>query len=159
MKQILLCCKAGDLILWDSRTIHCNAPSILSFTEMKKIYLNRNVSERNLCKCLCILDELLSIFDNENEEEKMYDLLRAVCYVCMTPKYKATENVLIKRVKAYVYNYNLNHYPHEFAILKVPKLNEYPDYLRKKSVDDLDEMMKNLIGIDDNILKKCQQFL
>eukprot|EP01084_Bolivina_argentea_P041961 77463_1 len=36
MKQILLCCKAGDLILWDSRTIHCNAPSILSFTEMKK---------------------------------------------------------------------------------------------------------------------------
>jgi len=28
-KQRLVSCKAGDLILWDSRTIHCNTPAIL----------------------------------------------------------------------------------------------------------------------------------
>eukprot|EP00299_Pterocystis_sp_00344_P014370 c7111_g1_i6.p1 GENE.c7111_g1_i6~~c7111_g1_i6.p1 ORF type:complete len:314 (-),score=48.73 c7111_g1_i6:40-981(-) len=24
----MICCKAGDIVLWDSRTIHCNAPAI-----------------------------------------------------------------------------------------------------------------------------------
>ncbi len=28
------CCKAGDLILWDSRTIHCNTPSMLPKEEI-----------------------------------------------------------------------------------------------------------------------------
>jgi hypothetical protein len=28
-RQILPICKAGDLVLWDSRTIHCNTPSLV----------------------------------------------------------------------------------------------------------------------------------
>lgn len=29
-KQILPVCSAGDLVLWDSRTIHCNTPSLVT---------------------------------------------------------------------------------------------------------------------------------
>jgi len=35
-KGILVCTKAGDLILWDSRTIHCNCPGLISPNEFKE---------------------------------------------------------------------------------------------------------------------------
>jgi len=39
LKSIVVCCKAGDLVLWDSRTIHCNAPRLPSSNpEKKKIF-------------------------------------------------------------------------------------------------------------------------
>ncbi len=34
-KKIMPCCKAGDMILWDSRTIHCNTPSLVPKEEIK----------------------------------------------------------------------------------------------------------------------------
>jgi len=40
-KKILLCCKSGDLVLWDSRLIHCNSPAILSLDEMRKIHFEK----------------------------------------------------------------------------------------------------------------------
>eukprot|EP01084_Bolivina_argentea_P159627 277990_1 len=36
-KKILLCCNAGDMVLWDSRTIHCSSPALLSRDEMINI--------------------------------------------------------------------------------------------------------------------------
>jgi alkylated DNA repair dioxygenase AlkB len=41
-KKLLVCCKPGDLILFDSRTIHCNSPSLLKIDEMREIYLRNN---------------------------------------------------------------------------------------------------------------------
>ncbi len=29
-QPILVCCKAGDLVLWDSRTVHCNTPALVA---------------------------------------------------------------------------------------------------------------------------------
>merc|ERR1712228_404390 len=37
-KKILICCKAGDLVMFNSRTIHCNSPSIISPQEMRKVH-------------------------------------------------------------------------------------------------------------------------
>merc|ERR1712244_80900 len=34
-RKLLICCKAGDLILWDSRTIHCSSPALLSAKAMQ----------------------------------------------------------------------------------------------------------------------------
>lgn len=49
-------CKAGDLVLWDSRCIHCNTPAL--------------VEEDNA---------------DEKEISKQPALLRLVAYVCMSP--------------------------------------------------------------------------
>lgn len=78
----MVCCRAGDLILWDSRTVHCNTP------------------------CL----------DHPAPEtgQPFKDLIRAVCYVCMTPKRWATNAVLAERRRAVVGLVGTTHWPHEF---------------------------------------------
>mmetsp|Transcript_24743 Transcript_24743/g.35972 ORF Transcript_24743/g.35972 Transcript_24743/m.35972 type:complete len:371 (-) Transcript_24743:434-1546(-) len=78
----LIVCKAGDLVLWDSRTIHCNNPSLTTPTE---------------------------------ERGYPHDqLLRAAIYVCMTPRYKASSNVITMRRKAFLAGVGTSHWPHEF---------------------------------------------
>eukprot|EP00927_Polykrikos_kofoidii_P051615 TRINITY_DN45408_c0_g1_i1.p1 TRINITY_DN45408_c0_g1~~TRINITY_DN45408_c0_g1_i1.p1 ORF type:complete len:359 (-),score=40.68 TRINITY_DN45408_c0_g1_i1:534-1544(-) len=76
----LVCCKAGDLVLWDSRTIHCNTPAV----------------EVPTCPC----DQLL----------------RAVVYVCMTPKAWATPEALRRRREGYEIRMTTTHWPHTGAL-------------------------------------------
>eukprot|EP01084_Bolivina_argentea_P159623 277982_1 len=61
-KKILLCCKAGDLVLWDARTIHCNSPAIISPQEMRKIHSSKLLQRSQ--------SHSLKINDNYNEEKK-----------------------------------------------------------------------------------------
>jgi hypothetical protein len=80
LERRLVCCEAGDLILWDSRTIHCNTPAPkpdLLFHEPK-------------------------------------ELLRAVGYVCMTPRSFAPRDVLELRREGYSYGVTTSHWPHEY---------------------------------------------
>mmetsp|Transcript_12203 Transcript_12203/g.14740 ORF Transcript_12203/g.14740 Transcript_12203/m.14740 type:complete len:436 (+) Transcript_12203:103-1410(+) len=79
MRRKLVCCEPGDLILWDSRTIHCNTPA----THVKEPH-------------------------NPNE------LLRAVAYVCMTPRQMASDQVLEMRRTAYNYRVTTSHWPHVY---------------------------------------------
>lgn len=72
----LVACKAGDLILWDSRCLHCNAPATLT------------------PRC------------------KANELLRAVVYVCMTPRSFAKEEDLEKRRAGYNIRMTSSHWPH-----------------------------------------------
>lgn len=72
----LVACEPGDLVLWDSRCVHCNGPAFLPPT--------------------CPADELL----------------RAVSYVCMTPKACATEQALEERRRAYELRTTTSHWPH-----------------------------------------------
>lgn len=51
----LVQCKAGDLVVWDSRCIHCNTPALVDHHDSSKL----------------------------EEEEK--ELLRIVAYICMSP--------------------------------------------------------------------------
>lgn len=79
MERRLVCCKAGDLILWDSRTIHCNTPA------------------------------------PEPNGQTPDNLLRAVGYVCMTPRSFATRDVLEMRREGYSYGVTTSHWPHEYS--------------------------------------------
>lgn len=78
MPRKLVSCCAGDLVLWDSRTIHCNTPSPKS--------------------------------DRSHQDGAR--LLRAVAYVCMTPKALASEEVLAGRRDAYNWRTTTSHWPH-----------------------------------------------
>lgn len=71
--KVLVCCRAGDLVLWDSRTAHCNSPPLETPTT------------------------------GENE------LLRLVCYVCMTPYDWATRQVIERRIQAFIHNESTSH--------------------------------------------------
>lgn len=89
--QILPKLKAGDLLLWDSRTIHCNCPSLLPSN-------NSNSSSKG--------SESPLITKSPNE------LLRMAAYVCMTPAKWATAEVLRTRVKLFERGKGTTHWPH-----------------------------------------------
>jgi ectoine hydroxylase-related dioxygenase (phytanoyl-CoA dioxygenase family) len=82
----LVCAKAGDLILWDSRCIHCNTPG----------------------SCEAMNDSVISEKVSDDE------LLRIVAYVCMTPSSWASPEVLAQRKEAFLKNETLDHIPHEY---------------------------------------------
>lgn len=77
-KKRLITCKAGDMILWDSRTIHCNSPALA------------------------------------RPDSSPTELLRAVVYVCMTPREKASPDVLRSRCRGCLEFVTTSHWPHEF---------------------------------------------
>ncbi len=43
MEKILICSKPGDMILRDSRTVHCNSPSLKTVKEMQKHYGQKQI--------------------------------------------------------------------------------------------------------------------
>mmetsp|Transcript_108411 Transcript_108411/g.337874 ORF Transcript_108411/g.337874 Transcript_108411/m.337874 type:complete len:417 (+) Transcript_108411:91-1341(+) len=88
----LAVCRAGDLVLWDSRCVHCNAPA-----------------RRDL------RPELGPLVAEPAE------LLRMVGYVCMTPKANATEEVLQQRREAYRKRLTTSHWPHLFSAVRAGK--------------------------------------
>ena len=96
--------------------------------------------------------------DDDCKENKKIELLRAVCMVCMTPKSKASKQVMVQRINAWINQYALSHWPHEFVVLHKPELDVLPNYLQKNKVTDLDEEQKILSGITDELLNECQQY-
>ena len=88
----LIVCEAGDLILWDSRLIHCNTPAIAAPPQPLP----------------------------QQEPPGVVELLRIAGYVCMTPASKATEEVLEKRREAFCGGFGTSHWPHEFNCRVAP---------------------------------------
>lgn len=86
----LVSCRAGDMILWDSRCLHCNMPAV------------------------------------RMPDRPRNELLRAVVYVCMTPRSWADPKDLEKRRKGYEMNLTSSHWPHRnvmgFGWVKAPPL-------------------------------------
>jgi hypothetical protein len=85
----LVCAKAGDLILWDSRTVHCNTPGL------------DNVVDGG-------------VDDNSANRQDEHELVRMVGYVCMTPARWATYDVLARRRAAFAAKQTTSHWPHDF---------------------------------------------
>merc|ERR1712176_390145 len=75
-KKILVCCKAGDLVLWDSRTIHCNSPALLSLGEMIEVHLKKKENANDEKE------------EKDDKDKREIDLLRLVGMICMVPKYR-----------------------------------------------------------------------
>jgi len=51
----------------------------------------------------------------EKKADSSWDLLRLVAYVCMTPRDKATPEVLERRKGAVQKNVSTTHWPHQFS--------------------------------------------
>lgn len=90
----LVCCKAGDLILWDSRTIHCNTPGI-----------ENDISELNNTN-----GQDKEVNNNEIDHEQ---LIRICAYVCMSPLSFANPTILNLRRQAFIYNISSSHWPYK----------------------------------------------
>lgn len=81
LPRYLLCVEAGDIILWDSRTVHCNSPSLVP-----------------------------DLPPLSEEEKKETELLRLVGYVCMQPRSLATPAAIISRKKGMVFKVPTTHW-------------------------------------------------
>jgi hypothetical protein len=84
---IMVGCKAGDMIIWDSRTIHCNSPALTEVVEEQKADLSE------------------------------WDLIRMVGYICMTPASMADTKTIQRRLEVFTRSGSTNHWPHECHIL------------------------------------------
>ncbi|CAJ1380827.1 unnamed protein product [Effrenium voratum] len=82
----LVLAEAGDLILWDSRTVHCNTPAL---------------APEEACS---------------TPAEDDWQLIREAGYVCMTPCSFASQEVLQKRREAFEQNVSTSHWPHKFVV-------------------------------------------
>lgn len=157
IRKILLCGEAGDLVLWDSRTIHCNNPALIDKREMKRVHasklktylsssiLNNMSSARSQMQSES-KEQSPSELQNGKKESKMEDpdtvnvppLLRNVVYICMSPKVKvADKSVIRQRIKAYESNSTCSHTPQKVTIswtsqeMKPQKVNEIGDNLKR----------------------------
>lgn len=90
----LVCARAGDLVLWDSRCVHCNTPSVESDDG--------------------------AISAEQSGEEENAELLRVVAYVSMCPAAWATPEVLARRKEAFVNRVDTNHWSYESPPLTTP---------------------------------------
>ena len=134
MDKILVCCKKGDMVMWDSRTIHCSSPALMNKQEMIQKHVERKYDD--------LSGEYDDITDNNELNYIKAPLLRAVCMVCMTPRDKATGRVLSKRVEAYINGYTLSHWPHEYYRLANPRWNDD----ERNNINDADSLTLALIG-------------
>lgn len=91
MRKKLVVCRAGDLVLWDSRCVHCNAPGRLSPASTSEAAAGAS------------------------------QLQRIAAYVCMTPKANATNDVLEQRKDAYRNRVTTSHWPHLFSATRIDR--------------------------------------
>lgn len=103
---LLLKCSAGDLVLWDSRTIHCNCPALArpptETTRTKESTLSKLLSR-------------MSLFSNPTPSRD-WDIIRLVGYICMTPRSFATPEILEKRKGAFKGQLTTTHWPQNCLI-------------------------------------------
>lgn len=95
---VLLLAKAGDLILWDSRTLHggrVGQRARVSGT----IFRESSTDEGTL--------------EQQNTPPVPVELARLAVTVCMTPKALASPGVLRAREKGYQKGCTFTHWPHE----------------------------------------------
>jgi len=86
---------AKGLVLWDSRCVHCSAPGRYP---------------------------VVASCPESEAAPAPPELLRIVSYVCMTPKQKATPEVLQQRREAYRDRLTTSHWAHLFSPVRAGKM-------------------------------------
>ena len=91
---------AGDMLLWDSRTVHCSYPSDAKITKTSQ--------------------ETHSIISDKTA----YGLIRAATLVSMMPRSKATDEVIKERIRAVNAGRTLTHWANQVSPLGAEKEEE-----------------------------------
>lgn len=106
---ILPLAHAGDLIIWDSRLIHCNTPGLTA--------PSYNEGPATLS------DDIQ--FQETNDDN--VDLLRLVSYVCMLPRSFADETILNNKKKAFLSSTPTSHWPTQNVTVFCREKSQYRD--------------------------------
>jgi ectoine hydroxylase-related dioxygenase (phytanoyl-CoA dioxygenase family) len=142
----LVCAKAGDLILWDSRCIHCNTPALTALTGEapngealtgEEEDTQEDTEEDASEGATNTAGEVPSLINTAGE---VPCLIRSVGYVCMTPASWATAEVLEQRQEAYVQNMSTSHWPHHMV-----RGGAAPPYLQDQSWEDADNARRCMV--------------
>jgi hypothetical protein len=111
----LVVCEAGDLVLWDSRTVHCNSPALVDpvgFTGWR----SSAGGVRPLSSAAAAAAGAAGAPPPGQQQAPPRlptdQLIRAAVYVCMTPRALASKAVLRARREAFVAAVGSSHWPH-----------------------------------------------
>lgn len=118
-KGMLIFAKAGDLILWDSRTVHCNTPALT----VDEYYSNTAATPSD--------DFLLSPFVGEDllseaDRSAHMDIIRLAGYVCMLPRTHANAKCLENRKLAFIRRISTSHWPTQKIGINLKRIVEHP---------------------------------
>jgi hypothetical protein len=91
---VLVGARAGDMILWDSRTIHCNCPALTVESHFANA---RNKGGDS--------DHVLPLPETHN------DIIRLVSYVCFVPRSMASDSIIRQRKFLFVNKIGTSHWP------------------------------------------------
>jgi len=130
---VLIKAQAGDLILWDSRLIHCNTPALNTGYTKSFMYNIDDEDKVEQPKAAAM-----------NEPSSGWDIIRLVAYVCMVPKSTCTEEVLESRRNAFINRSPSSHWPN-VKLISFPSTN--PKFLPRDATSCPKEMLR-LVGYD-----------
>uniref|UniRef100_A0A6A7G2X7 Phytanoyl-CoA dioxygenase n=1 Tax=Hirondellea gigas TaxID=1518452 RepID=A0A6A7G2X7_9CRUS len=142
-QPLLVTCKAGDLILWDSRTIHCNSPALSLPATLDQIDVESPLKKRS---------KSCNSFDDSKSEDSIVsasntELIRLIAYICMTPFSKASKEIIENRKEAVREYVTTSHWPHQFQPTKEPA-NSVRIH---RKIEELSEEQRFLIGYRDGV--------
>lgn len=129
----LIRCKAGDTVLWDSRTVHCNTPSLRS-----KVPWRPSVQSA-AGEAAGGAGGPASPPVNDVGHKAPLDLLRVAAYVSMAPRARATDEVLRLRRRAVLLSQACTHWPFEATCI--------PPEQQPPPPPDLNELQLSLAGL------------
>lgn len=147
-QAVLICAKAGELILWDSRTVHCNTPALAMADHFANklaasataaagpspvqdasntttaAALSAGTDATGTTSAIPTTPNPLTADSPANTTAQAApELLRLVAYVCMVPRNHASPEILGQRKQAFCHRLSTPHYPtYEIALLPPEKL-------------------------------------
>lgn len=128
----MICCKAGDLVIWDSRTVHCNTPASPDIVDTayareinKKNKELMNGADGQIQTCANATAQKLNVFNDAGNIEKVQRLpsdvecsmedarhvIRMVGYICMVPTCRASAKIRKSRILGWMSGTQTSHWP------------------------------------------------
>eukprot|EP00601_Ochromonadales_sp_CCMP2298_P020096 CAMPEP_0173305026 /NCGR_PEP_ID=MMETSP1143-20121109/19764_1 /TAXON_ID=483371 /ORGANISM="non described non described, Strain CCMP2298" /LENGTH=400 /DNA_ID=CAMNT_0014245897 /DNA_START=16 /DNA_END=1214 /DNA_ORIENTATION=+ len=120
---ILVCARAGDLILWDSRTVHCNSPALSMADHFERV-LRQGLGGSLLGQTQAVSASASASASTSasasasasapaygTEQVRVPELLRLVGYVCMLPRSRVDAATQHARKRTFVHKLGTSHWP------------------------------------------------
>lgn len=114
---LLVCAKAGDLILWDSRTVHCNTPALTSLYEDNTSLASTTSAART---------SAVSEAPSSDAVSGTFDIIRLAAYVCMLPVSHANAKCIEQRKLAFTRRVSTSHWPTQMIGINMKRVVEDP---------------------------------